>query len=268
MPAAGQGRGLTQFRDRNMAGFQTHITVSTVTGIAYGLWGWYSGAPVETCLLAGGLCSVSGMLPDLDSDSGRPVQEMSSFAAAIVPMLMLERFENFGWSREMIVVAGAAIYAAIRFGVAELFKRYTVHRGMWHSIPACIACGLLAFLIVAGQDLALRLFKAGAVSLGFFSHLLIDELWSLNLRSGKLNVKRSFGTALKFWGNDRWAAMSVYAKLLLLGTLAVGDPMLMNRFGYEVRFGTHTAQKMLDDALHFAGVRTAESPDPRATIQR
>jgi hypothetical protein len=251
-----------------MAGFQTHITVSTVTGVAYGLWGWQCGAPDETCILAACLCSVSGMLPDLDSDSGRPVQEMSSFAAAVVPMLMIERFQSFGWSRETMVVAGAAIYALIRFGVTEVFKRYTVHRGMWHSIPACLACGLLMFLIVAGEDLALRLFKAGAVSLGFFSHLLIDELWSLNLRSGKLNVKRSFGTALKFWGGDRWATLSVYAKLLLLGTLAVGDPMLMSQFGYEVRFGPHTAQQVLDRAFSLAGVRSAELPDDRAAIQR
>ncbi|MEX2173524.1 MAG: metal-dependent hydrolase [Pirellulaceae bacterium] len=250
-----------------MAGFQTHVTVSTVTGIGYGLWGWQCGAPVETCILAGGLCSVSGMLPDLDSDSGRPLQEMSCFAAAVVPMLMIERFENFGWSHEMMVLAAAAIYVSVRLGVAEIFKRYTVHRGMWHSIPACIACGLLAFLIVAGQDLALRSFKAGAVSLGFFSHLLIDEIWSLRLRSGRLNIKKSFGTALKFWGNNTYANFSTYAKLLLLGALAVGDPMLMNHFGYEVRFGPHTAQQVVDEALRYAGVQV-EAPVPEATIQR
>jgi hypothetical protein len=251
-----------------MAGFQTHITVSTITGVAYGVWGYQCGAPVETCVLAGGLCSVSGMLPDLDSDSGRPVQEMSAFAAAIVPMLMLERFENFGWPRESIVLAGAAIYAAIRFGVAEVFKRYTVHRGMWHSIPACLACGLLAFLIVAGQDLAIRTFKAGAVSLGFFSHLVLDEIWSFQLRSGKLNLKRSFGTALKFLGNSTWANVSVYATLVLIGLLAVGDPMLMNHFGYEVKFGPHTAGQVLDKALELAGVHKEPATADGATIQR
>jgi membrane-bound metal-dependent hydrolase YbcI (DUF457 family) len=249
-----------------MAGFQTHITVSTITGIAYGVWGFQCGAPVETCLLAGGLCSVSGMLPDLDSDSGRPVQEMSSFAAAIVPMLMIERFENFGWPRETMVLAGAAIYAAIRFGVAEVFKRYTVHRGMWHSIPACLTCGILAFLIVGGQDLAIRGFKSGGVALGFFSHLLLDEIWSFQLRSGKLNVKRSFGTALKFFGSDTWSNISVYAKLAVVGLLAVGDPMLMNRFGYEVKFGPHTAQQVLDKALQLAGVQKTAAVD--GTLQR
>src|SRR5688572_11826556 len=69
-----------------MAGFQTHIAASTITGVGYGVWGYHCGAPIETCVLAGGLCSVSGMLPDLDSDSGRPVQEISSFAAAVMPM--------------------------------------------------------------------------------------------------------------------------------------------------------------------------------------
>jgi hypothetical protein len=250
-----------------MAGFQTHITVSTVTGIAYGAAGYHFGAPLETCLLTGGLCSVSGMLPDLDSDSGRPVQEMSAFAAAVIPMLMLERFQNFGWSREMMVLAGAAIYAAVRFGAAEIFKRYTVHRGMWHSIPACLACGLLTFLIVAGEDLVPRLLKAGAVSAGFLSHLIIDELWSLRLRSGRLNLKRSFGTALKFFGNDTWANVSMYGKLAVLTVLAVGDPMLMNRFGYNVRFGPHTAQQVMDRALELAGVQP-QPPSDGTTIQR
>jgi hypothetical protein len=252
-----------------MAGFQTHITVSTVTGIAYGAWGYHCGAPLETCVLAGGLCSVSGMLPDLDSDSGRPVQEMSAFAAAVIPMLMIERFQTFGWPRETMALAGAAIYLAVRFGAAELFKRYTVHRGMWHSIPACLACGLLAFLIVGGEDLAIRVFKAGAVSLGFFSHLLLDELWSLRLRSGRLNVKRSFGTALKFFGNNSWANISVYAKLAVLALLAVGDPMLMNRFGYEVKFGPHTAQQVLDKALELAGAQPRPAPETGTeTVQR
>jgi hypothetical protein len=251
-----------------MAGFETHITVSTLTGIGYGLWGWQCGATPETCILAAGLCSVSGMLPDLDSDSGRPVQEMSCFAAAVIPMLMLERFENFGWSREMMVLAAAAIYVAVRFGVAELFKRFTVHRGMWHSIPACLTCGLIAFLIVAGQDLAIRAFKAGAVSLGFFSHLLIDEIWSLRLRSGRLNIKKSFGTALKFWGGDSYANFSVYAKLGVLAFLAVGDPMLMHRFGYEVKFGPHTAQQVVDQAMRYAGVQPQAPGIGGETLQR
>jgi len=185
----------------------------------------------------------------------------------VVPMLMLERFSTFGWSHETMAVAGAGIYAAIRFGAAEIFKRYTVHRGMWHSLPACLACGLLAFLVVAGPDIAIRLFKAGAVSLGFLTHLVLDEIWSFQLRSGKLNVKKSFGTALKFFGKDKWANLTMGGLLAALSFLAVGDPMLMHRFGYQVKVGPQTAEQFLESALQFAGVQPKAAPDA-ATLQR
>jgi len=250
-----------------MAGFQTHITVSTITGVAYGVWGYQCGAPIQTCTLAGALCSVSGMLPDLDSDSGRPVQEISALAAAVVPLLMLERFKDFGWSHETMAVVGAAMYGAIRFGAAELFKRYTVHRGMWHSIPACLACGLAAFIIVSGPDLAIRLFKAGAVSLGFLSHLILDEIWSFRVASGRLNVKKSIGTALKFFGRDRLANATMSGLLALLGFIAVGDPMLMNRYGYQLTVGHQTAEQFFHNALQFATTQPRPAPEGE-TMQR
>jgi hypothetical protein len=138
------------------------------------------------------------------------------------------------------------VYCIIRFGVVEIFKRYTVHRGMWHSIPACVTCGLLTFLIVADQNLQVRFFKSAAVMLGFFSHLLLDEIWSVNVRVGKLNVKKSFGTAIKFFGKDSWANYSVYGKLIALSIFAFGDPMLMNHLGHEVYFGNRAVQQVVE----------------------
>src|SRR5688572_2678651 len=183
-----------------MADFKTHITFSTGVGVVYGAAGhFYFNLPIETSLLGFGLCSVSGMLPDLDSDSGTPVREMSTFAASVIPMLMLPRFEALQWPKESMVLAAAIVYCIIRFGVVEIFKRYTVHRGMWHSIPACVVCGLLTFLIIGDPNLQIRFFKSAAVMLGFFSHLLLDEIWSVNVRVGRLNVKKSFGTAIKFF---------------------------------------------------------------------
>ena len=85
-------------------------------------------------MLAGGLCAVSGMLPDLDSDSGVPLRETSMFVAAIVPILMIERFKDLGFSHEAMALAAMLLYLGIRFVAIEFFKRYTVHRGMWHSI--------------------------------------------------------------------------------------------------------------------------------------
>ena len=54
-----------------MPGFKVHITASTMLGAAYGTTACIGyDQPLETSLLAAGLCSVSGMLPDLDSGPG------------------------------------------------------------------------------------------------------------------------------------------------------------------------------------------------------
>ncbi|MCE9545263.1 MAG: hypothetical protein K8T25_07070 [Planctomycetia bacterium] len=72
-----------------MAGFRTHIATSTVLGIGYGAVGAMylprveGEIPLANCLLAAGLCSVSGMLPDLDSDTGVPIREVMALSAAV-----------------------------------------------------------------------------------------------------------------------------------------------------------------------------------------
>ena len=179
-----------------MADFKTHMSVSTVAGVLYGVAGSQSGIPLSTCLLAGGLCSVSGMLPDLDSESGRPLREATTLAAAVVPMLMVDRFQRIGLSHESMVLAAAAVYITIRFVMAEVFRRYTVHRGMWHSLPAAAIVGMVSFLVMSSEDISLRMFKTIAVVLGFISHLVLDEIWSVDFRKGKYNFKTSFGSAL------------------------------------------------------------------------
>lgn len=180
-----------------------------------------------------------------------------TLTAAVVPMLTMERFRQFGWSQEMTVLVAAAIYLAVRFGVAELFKRFTVHRGMWHSVPACLIAGLIAFLLVSGVNLDVRVFKAVAVMVGFMSHLVLDEIWSFSLKGGRFQIKKSFGTAIKFWGKSRWANFATYAKLAVVTFLAVGDPFMMHNMGYEMRVGNQSAQAWLDQQM-----RTANGPQP------
>ena len=98
-----------------------------MVGIGYGYWGFaHQSMSIESSLLACGLCAVSGMLPDLDSDSGIPLRETSMFAAAVVPMLMIDRFRDLGLSHEAMALAAMLIYVAIRFVAVEFFKRFTV----------------------------------------------------------------------------------------------------------------------------------------------
>ena len=214
---------------RAVADFKSHITGSSLVGIGYGYWGVTTQSmSIESGIVAGGLCAVSGMLPDLDSDSGIPLRETSMFIAAVMPMLMIDRFRDLGLSNEAMAVAAMLVYIAIRFVAVEFFKRYTVHRGMWHSLPAALSAGLIAYLVMPCQTESARVYKSLAVVLGFTVHLTMDEIWSVDT-SGGLRLKKSFGTALKFFGDNAMANLSVYGKLALLSYLAWGDSGIAER---------------------------------------
>ncbi len=230
-----------------MADFKTHLTFSTTIGIAYG------GAasvlfhlPAQTCILAGGLCSVSGMLPDIDSNSGKPLRESLAFMAAIVPMMLADRLRSMGISAETTIMAGALVYVFVRFGLGYFLKHYTVHRGMFHSLPAVVIFGELAFLLASGEDTWLRAYKAGGVVVGYFSHLLLDEIYSVEWKRGWIRIKKSFGTAIKVYSSKHiWPNFSTYIKLGLLSYIVFYEPGWMNQYREEraERWERHTVEQ-------------------------
>jgi len=248
-----------------VADFKTHITGSTIVGVAYGYWGVsQQGMTLESGLLAGGLCSVSGMLPDLDSDSGIPLRETGMFAAAVIPMLMIERFRDMGLSHEAMALAAMLIYVAIRFVAIEFFKRYTVHRGMWHSIPAAAIAGLGAYLVMPCPSEAVRVYKSLAVLLGFMVHLILDEIWAIDFRRARL--KKSFGTALKFFGSNIWGNVSVWAKLALLCYLAWGDHAILDRLRLRVRLDRQQYTIPQPDPANFFPGLQQQEPQPEGGV--
>jgi len=237
-----------------MAGFKTHITTSTVLGVGYGVAAnTIYGVHWESCMLAGGLCSVSGMLPDLDSGPGVPLRESLAFAAAVVPMLMMHRWHHMHMAPETMVLAGGILYILIRFGLGKLLRSYTVHRGMFHSIPALAIVGELAYLICAHENDWMRWFNACAVMTGFASHLILDEIWSIDFR--RFRLKSSSGTAIKFWGDCGWANALTYANVIILALLITQDPSP----GPEVEPGQKPATLMAGDSEN--GNRDEESRD-------
>jgi len=214
-----------------MAGFKTHITTSCTLGVGYAALGAWHGLQIEASIVAGCLCGVGGMLPDIDSDSGVPLRETMSFFAAVAPMMLVDRFQHLGWDYEQMVLAGAASYSVVRFGLAKVLKRFTVHRGMFHSIPALLIFTGIAFLVSGSTNLHLRYFKAGGVFLGVLSHLMLDEIYSIEWSGGRWRFKKSFGTAIKLWGDDMWGNFSVYWKLALVVVMILSEPSVMERYG-------------------------------------
>ena len=213
-----------------MADFRKHITTSSLLGVAYGAAAHtFFHVPLSTCVLAGGLCGVSGMLPDVDSNSSKPLRESLAFGAAMVAMMTADRFAEIGMNPEWVVLAGAAVYLFVRFVLGQFLRRYTIHRGMFHSLPAAVIFGEIAFLLASGTDVRLRAYKAGAVVIGYLSHLVLDEMHSFQWRRGRLRLKRSFGTALKMFSHSWWATASTYIKLGLLTYIVLYEPGWMEQ---------------------------------------
>jgi membrane-bound metal-dependent hydrolase YbcI (DUF457 family) len=206
-----------------MAGFRTHITVSTGCGIVYG---GLAADPLDfrpaTAVLAAGVTAVGGMLPDLDSDSGVPVRLAFGLVAALSPLLLLPRFHAAGFSHDGTLAGMAALYLIIRYPLAAVFKRLTVHRGMWHSIPAMLIAGLVVYLEYGGP-VRTKLLLAGGVMVGFLSHLLLDELYSVDFNGVRVKLNAYAGTAVKFVSPSVTATCVCYGILGGLGFLAYQD---------------------------------------------
>jgi hypothetical protein len=201
-----------------MAAFREHVTFSSLLGVAYGAALYhYLGIDVSQALLAGALCGFAGMLPDLDSDSGKPIREMFNLLSAAGAFLLLHRLRRLPLSPEDRMLAAIAFYIFVRFVVRLGFERLTVHRGMFHSIPAMFLAGGVTYLATSELTPPVPMLMAVAVVLGYFSHLLLDEIYSVDLNGLTPKLKKSAGTALKFY-SESWPATLVTWALLGLVT--------------------------------------------------
>jgi membrane-bound metal-dependent hydrolase YbcI (DUF457 family) len=206
-----------------MAGFRMHITVSTLCGIGYGAAAVKPlGFQPETAFLAAGVTAVGGMLPDLDSDSGRPVREMSGLAAVVIPVLLVPRLAAAGMTQDGILATLGLLYLLVRYGLGFVLRHVSVHRGMFHSIPAMLIFGLLVYLEYQGE-MRTRLLLGGGVMIGFLSHLVLDEIYAVDFNGVRLRLNQFAGSALKF-ASPSWIATCVcYGILSGLGCLAYLD---------------------------------------------
>ncbi len=199
-----------------MAGYREHISVSGLLGFIYGSVGIFLfGFSVEQAILGWCLCWLAGMLPDLDSKTGRPVREIFGLLAIAVPVLLIRRIANWMPSPERLILTLGILYVVIRYGGAALLGKFAVHRGMFHSIPAMLIAAGAAFLVY-DCELSARCFMAGAVGSGFLSHLVLDEMYSVTWSGLGLKLNSAAGSAIKMGGKNLYANLFTYALLALV----------------------------------------------------
>jgi len=208
-----------------MANFGTHCAGGALAGLlgaaASLLWRPDNVAFAGACFIAG---FVGGMLPDIDHDEAIPIREVFSILAAVVPASLMPWLTPERLDTEQAICFFAATYALIRWPLSWGFKRVTVHRGILHSIPFCLAAGEFVAVILGGLGPRERLLLGGSVSLGALTHLLLDEIFAVNFLGARM--KKSFGTALKLWSGDLVATLLCWGVLIFLS------------YTFVARFGT------------------------------
>lgn len=201
-----------------MANFNTHIGVAAITSLAAASHASHIGVATPTDAVI--LCSlgmIGGMFPDIDSDHSTAAQwlfRLLTLATTIMAVIALQGSMPVG-----SVLIWAAITALLmRYVVLSLFTRITVHRGLFHSLPAALLIGLITVALgqtVLTWSLSFSWLAGGFICGGYLLHLLLDELFSVNLANSEL--KQSFGTALTLFSPSAWRSY-----LLLYAAVAAG----------------------------------------------
>jgi len=213
-----------------MASFYGHFTFSTVLAVgttaAAAMWLQFDWGAT---FLVAALTIVGGVSPDLDSASGIPVRELFGMASIVGPLMLGPRIqEEFHLAGDQQLAMLLFLYLFIRYGLIRIFKRFTVHRGMFHSIPAMLIAGLMVFMATkhpGAEDeiMVKRLTFAIVAMLGFFGHLILDEIYSINLDGLAISVNQFSGTAVKLFGPSMGANLFCYGLLGVIGFGAFQD---------------------------------------------
>ena len=213
-----------------MANFTTHLYGGAAVASIASLGAYSLGfADTRQAQLYFAVGTIGGLLPDIDSDSSTPVRGF--FTLLGVALAFLVSFALVG--KVPLVELGLvwlSVFCFVRFGVFEVFARFTVHRGVWHSWLAVF------FVAAVTTNLAYWIVEAPAfeawisglfIATGYVTHLCLDEVASVDLLNSR--VKRSFGTALKPFSTASLSAsgLMLFALLVLIYLAPSFDPVLV-----------------------------------------
>ena len=176
---------------------------------------------------------IGSLIPDIDLDISRPSRYFRKFIYLVVGFLAISLAKNlYPIFIENLFEIGFMVFNIIllissfivSFIGIKIFESVIVHRGIIHSIPfgVLMSIGLYELLVLVNslmieENISFHLnsiFISIVFFTGFLTHLLLDELYSVNLFG--LKIKESFGTALKLYDkNNIIGTISIYVILVL-----------------------------------------------------
>jgi len=200
-----------------MGSYRQHVGVASMLGASYA-WALYALAGIHWVYgsVAALLATLGGLLPDLDSQSGVSLRGFTGLLGVLAAVAVWQNTSGFRppLTFELHLWLVILTYLFVRHALRRVLAQFTTHRGMSHSLPTALVWACLTYLVYPSEYHPVRLAMALAMLLGFLSHLLLDEVCSVDLSGARVN--RAFGTALKFWASSAWATVGMYVLLAYL----------------------------------------------------
>ena len=219
-----------------MADFKNHVSVGAATGFAVAIisYNWNLIPNAYMAIIVFFATVIGSFLPDMDSEPGIPLKIVFGVNAYFMAAMSLYWMHVAGAVLALKIFVPLAVFVFVIKYVKDFFAKNTTHRGIIHSVPALLLCFLISLWLASTTKLNIReqFVISFAVSCGFLSHLLLDELWSLNIISegffGKKDYKfsqllkkswgrkKSSGTALDLGFNQKERYPGVIAWVLVI----------------------------------------------------
>lgn len=199
-----------------MANFKQHLAGGVAVGVVGSSISLLTvGLSITQSALVFILGCLGGVLPDIDSDTSKPIQMIFGYLGVILPITVLTQLHPNGAMMETVLLMTVIGYFLVRNVLSTLFLKLTTHRGIVHSLPATVICGQVMYLLFHESAPVARVVFAVTCAIGFLVHLILDEIWSVNLMG--LQIKRSFGSALALTANSKTTTALAYFMILFLG---------------------------------------------------
>ena len=193
-----------------MADFKNHVSVGAATGFAVAIvsYNWNLIPNAYMAIIVFFATVIGSFLPDMDSEPGIPQKIVFGVVAYFMAAMSLYWMHLAGAVLALKIFVPLAVFVFVIKYLRDFFAKVTTHRGIIHSIPAWILSYLVSLWLASTTKLNIReqFVISFAVSCGFLSHLLLDEIWSFNIISegffGKKDYK--FDKILKkTWGRKK-----------------------------------------------------------------
>ena len=208
-----------------MASSPSHLSFSLALAAVYSTIGIsHFGVAPEHALLAAVLIVVAGMLPNVDQSTSSTAKEMAGLLAAVSPLVALQLFPvlNRG-GVPRLVLAIVVCYLATRLVVMKILGNFTHSRGMFHSIPAAIISGELAYLLFWDLSIGMKAYLGFAAFSGFMLHLIMDGYGNLNIVGKAIGREREGTPSLKLLGDSTGMNIAVYCLMFFLSWCVAQD---------------------------------------------